>query len=104
MIDVELKGEPRLVTSVGGSLAAPRNQSGELLIGAVSLLGVAAAAVWQMRRWQQAASPDPDALLDELAALDDAYAAGDVPDKQYSAERRRLKDALLDIWGSGESG
>lgn len=100
VVDFQLKGKPRLVAGPSGSLAAQRNQSAELLIGAVSLLGVAAVAVIQMRRWQQTPPPDPDALLDELAALDDAYANGELTDKQYTAERRRLKEALLEIWGA----
>lgn len=101
VVDVQLKGKPRLVVNTSGSLVAQRNQSSELLIGAALLLGVAAVAVIQMRRWQQTPPPDPDALLDELAALDDAYAEGALTDKQYTAERQRLKQALFELWGSG---
>lgn len=101
--------------------AAPRNETNELLIGAgVFLLAIAAGAyflyLWQRQKSEPEAVPatgaiaadvpaadvDRDALreslLVEIAALDDAYEAGEIETEAYEARRQQLKEELTAIW------
>jgi hypothetical protein len=91
-------GAPRLETSTTG-----------LAIGlgglALALVGI---GLWLYRR---PARPDPaaerEALIQAIADLDDAYAAGEIDPADYAAERAALKADLLELWdepGNAEAG
>jgi hypothetical protein len=90
----------------GGLPGLANSTSTGLAIGlgalALALLGI---GVWLYRRPGQpaeAAAPDLAArreeLLQALADLDDAYAAGEVDQADYVAERADLKAELQEIW------
>jgi hypothetical protein len=92
-----LEGRPR----PNASGAAARNSSTELAIGGAALLVVAVVAVLVVRNWRPAEADEPldrDALLEEIAALDDAYESGEIDEKEYRRERKALKEELLALW------
>jgi mono/diheme cytochrome c family protein len=77
--------------------------TGTLAIGlgalALALLGV---GVWAYRRpaAQAQAAQTKEDLLEAIAELDDAYAAGEMVAAQYQKEREQLKDELKKVWDS----
>jgi predicted negative regulator of RcsB-dependent stress response len=99
---------------------ANRDTTTELLIGGGALLLAAVGGVflwryWQGRRadddWDEApayatAAPTPpalvnserDDLLRRIAALDDAFDAGQLPEADYRAQREELKQRLAAVW------
>lgn len=114
-ISFTLEGDAEPLVMPGSDSAAAatapvaRDRTTELVIGAgVLLLTVAVGAVF-IRSWRQnqvedvvydggVESLDRDALLEEIAALDDAYEAGEVDEATYRQERAALKEALLAVW------
>ncbi|NLF64294.1 MAG: hypothetical protein GX579_06790 [Chloroflexi bacterium] len=110
---LEGDAEPVVMPGSGGSTAATgpivRDRTTELVIGAGALLLVLAVSLVFVRNWRQSKSAgvayaeeaellDRDALLDEIAALDDAYEAGEIDEATYLREREALKEALLAVW------
>jgi hypothetical protein len=109
---LEGEAEPAVMpgSESAGATIAPvaRDRTTELVIGAgVLLLAVAVSAVvvrgWRQRQledliYDDGAAPDREALLEEIAALDDAYEAGEVDEATYRRERAALKEALLAVW------
>lgn len=117
-LSLTLEGRP----SQGATAASgERDLTSELLVGGGVLLLVAAAGFYFLRAWQQgqaarapvpvsaplpAAEPPPptadegrrEELLVAIAALDDAYEAGQLEESEYEAQRRELKDELLALW------
>ncbi len=86
-----------------------RDRTTELVIGAGALLLVLAVGFVFVRNWRQGESDDAvydeetelldrDTLLEEIAALDDAYEAGEIDEVTYRRERDALKEALLAVW------
>lgn len=110
---LEGEAQPVVMPGADGASAATapvaRDRTTELVIGAgVLLLAVAVGFVF-IRNWRQGQGEDAihsedvelldrDALLDEIAALDDAYEAGEVDEATYRREREALKEALLAAW------
>lgn len=95
----------------GSATTAPvaRDRTTELVIGAGALLLVAAVSFVFIRNWRRSQNEDAvndeetelfdrDALLEEIAALDDAYEAGEIDEASYQRERDALKEALLAVW------
>ncbi|MEW5986381.1 MAG: c-type cytochrome [Chloroflexota bacterium] len=112
MLEISLEGRPRAVTTAEGNTALSRNQGQELAIGGAVLLVTVAAAVYVIRRWRQSANEqlamndeqwsaddDPNALLQAIADLDDAYEAGQIAEPDYGRQREQLKEALKAVWG-----
>lgn len=79
-----------------GSRIKVRDTSQELLIGGVALLAAIGACVYATMQWQQPDDPQP--LLQEIATLDDAFAAGEVKRKAYEQQRKRLLQQVRDVW------
>ena len=84
-----------------------RNNNQELIIGLVALGMVGALAVVMVRQWQSepemtGAGSDAESLLQTLAALDDAHAAGQISESKYQQQREVLKQELIAIWPTGE--
>lgn len=121
-VSFTLEGEPQpgaAPAGAGATTAAPdRNQTNELLIGAgVLLLALAVGAyfvyLWQQRQLEPEAALASasggaatvedaealrEALLVEIAGLDDAYEAGEIDGEAYEARRQKLKEELAAIW------
>lgn len=100
-LNLELNGRVQQLMDSSGNRLLVRNESQELMIGAAALLLSAGVAVWLWRRWQQptaVAEADLPGLLQQLAALDDAYANGRVPENSYWSQREQLKETLIAIW------
>ncbi|MGH7462291.1 MAG: hypothetical protein ACREMA_14870, partial [Longimicrobiales bacterium] len=88
------------------------------LIAGIALLavGVSAAGVGLRRRRKPdtkvrsserrgALKADPEQLMDEIAALDDAFEAGEIAEAQYRRQRGTLKAQLLRLMrGEGNHG
>ena len=94
----EMSGRP-------GSAAAPAGVVvGETTnlavgIGAVALV-LLGAGVWWYRRSQVDAdvSMSKEELLQAVAELDDEFEAGNLDEREYEKERRRLKARLMKVW------
>jgi mono/diheme cytochrome c family protein len=94
--------------TAGATAPVARDRTTELIIGVGALLLALAGGLFVMRSWQQrrpevaedvAYQPqDRDALLEEIAALDDAFEAGEIDEESYRRERSALKEALLAVW------
>jgi len=120
-LTIELDGRPTVVTDEAtGGVVANRDTTTELLIGGGALLLAAVGGVflwryWQGRRadgeWEEEAVPayattaaptvansERDDLLRRIAALDDAFDAGQLPDADYRAQREELKRRLASVW------
>ena len=118
---IELDGRPNLVSGAEGATLVNRNTTAELLIGAGALLLAAVAGVFIWRTWQGrradewdeeevveeiaaapavTASPEREALLRRIAALDDAFDAGQLAEADYQAQRADLKQQLAAVWNS----
>lgn len=115
-VSFSLSGEPVAIAMPGGeggaaTVAPPaRNRTTELVIGGGALLLALAGGLFVMRSWQQRqpgadlaemAGEEPldrEALLEEIAALDDAFEAGEIDEASYQRERAALKEALLAVW------
>ena len=124
-LTIELDGRPTIVTDEAtGGAVANRNTTNELLIGGGALLLAAVGGIflwryWQGRQadeeaWEEApaysaagtvapSAPTPvnterDDLLRRIAALDDAFDAGQLPEADYRAQREELKRQLAAVW------
>lgn len=120
-LTIELNGRPRVVSDAEGATAVNRNSTAELLIGAGALLLAAVAGVFIWRTWQgrradeweaeeeaaeampgavAAAGSTRDDLLRRIAALDDAFEAGQLEEDAYRAQRDELKRQLAAVWNN----
>ena len=97
---VDVSGFPEFATDANsGERILIRDEQQELLIGGAALLVVVAGSLFVARSWQQQQSADPTQLLQEIADLDDAYAAKQLKRKPYQARRKELMQKVRDNWG-----
>lgn len=100
-LTMTLEGEPRQAAAAG-----PISSTTGIIIGGAAILTVVGAAIFVVQRQRkgtvQAVAATREELLAELAALDDAYASGEVDAGAYEQERQQLKEELLAIWNSTE--
>ncbi len=100
---LELNGRPTQLADAQGNTMLARNDTQELIIGLVAL-GIAGAAMMVVvKKWRDgepvtAVHADPHAILQTIAALDDAYAAGQISEGEYRRQREQLKQELMAIW------
>jgi len=104
---VELNGRPTQLSDSQGNAMLVRNNSQELIIGFVALGLVGALALVMVRQWQSepdtaVAGSGAEALLQTIAELDDAHAAGQISDSNYQQQREELKQELIAIWPTDE--
>lgn len=101
-LNFTLNGRPRQTASLGGSSLAVRNETSELIVGSIGLLVVVGAAVYLISAWRShstaVAESDPDALLQALAELDEAFENGEIDQADYEEEREALKLELIELW------
>ena len=75
-----------------------RNEQQELLVGGVALAVTIAICAYFLNLWQNQAPNDPMPLLQEVAALDDAFAQKKVKKRVYEKRRRQLLQQIRDVW------
>jgi mono/diheme cytochrome c family protein len=116
-LNLALEGRPRLVFDAAGNRVLSRNQTAELVVGGLALLGVLAGTLVVLRVWQRpAAAPSPDApdssalpnpdhsdeavyrLLQAAADLDEAYERGEMSAEAYNQQRAVIKEQLIARW------
>ncbi len=97
---LELDGRPTQLSDAQGNSMLVRNESQELIVGLVALAIVGALAVVMVNRWRAdtPVAADPHTLLQTIADLDDAYAAGQISAGNYQQQREQLKQELITIW------
>ncbi len=109
-----LKAGDNLAIQVDVALpAAPTNWPMIIGLGLI-VLGVVGIVVWQVQQRKAKTAPqqaskkksaaktqeeddDTDALIDQIAALDDQHAAGKIADDIYTAKRAQLKKKLMKL-------
>jgi mono/diheme cytochrome c family protein len=111
-VTIQLEGRPQMVSGAEGT-SLNLNTPVELLIGGAAFLLAAGAGVilwqsWRGRRevdeeWVAPAdvgetSDTQEALLKEIAELDDAFEAGQIEEADYQRQRAELKERLAAIW------
>lgn len=105
-ITMTVSGVPNLAQTTGGT-AATTNTTGLAIGGGVFAIALIGSGLWLFRRrklsLERSAAPaagtdaiqnDPDALIDAIAALDDLYKAGNLPQAAYQQRRAELKERL----------
>ncbi len=93
----ELAGQPVAITQPG---ADPRAIGFGLIAFGVAV-GLAYFLVMRARSIRASFATLPkqrDALLRQLALLDDDFAAGKLKEREYGKQREQLKDELKDVW------
>jgi hypothetical protein len=105
---LQLSGAPSL-GAAGGAPAGTSGVSPLLVASAILLLAAAGivAFVW-LKQQRPAAEPEEEAvdvyarreeLLDAMAALDDDFEAGQIPEADYRRQRQELKAELVELMG-----
>ncbi len=115
-LNVSLNGRPTQVTDAAGNVLPVRDETSELIVGGLALAGMLAVGFFLVQRWRtapvlqaaavtvprdqtmQPGEDDKTALLQAIAALDDAYDAGEVEVEAYQTQRQKLKAQLTAIW------
>lgn len=105
---LQLSGTPNL--EAAGGLSAGTSGASPLLVASAILLLIAAgivAFVW-LRQQRAAVEPEEEGvdvyarreeLLDAMAALDDDFEAGQIPEADYRRQRQELKAELVELMG-----
>ncbi len=94
-----LSGQPALaIDPATGQQLLVRNETQELLIGGGGLLLALLLCGGLLYRWQKQAPADKRPLLQAIAELDAAYAAGQIKRQPYQDRRQALMQQLRDIW------
>jgi mono/diheme cytochrome c family protein len=99
-----IKGEPgQAQTSdpdtTSTDLTAPNNMASLAVgLGALALVLIGGGLWWYRRAQTHPAALNKNDLIEALAELDDAYAAGEVEEAKYQEERAWLKEQLKKIW------
>jgi hypothetical protein len=114
-VSMTVSGKPNL-TGAGTSSTSPNSTTGILIGGSVFVIGLAVSGLWLYRRLKtsqalQAAAEageviipdDPDALIDDIVALDDLYKAGNLPETAYKQRRAELKERLGAVYRAQNS-
>lgn len=92
------------LSQIPAVIAGPETVSGIPLLPSWALLGLvalvmAAVLVWAVRRQPAtAALSSKEDLIRAMADLDDAYAAGQVPEEEWRAKRAVMKEELARVW------
>jgi mono/diheme cytochrome c family protein len=98
---LELEVSGRAGTGATAPNGILNSSAGTLAIGLGALaLALGGIGLWLYRRPRAAAQAarSKDDLLEALAELDDAFAAGQVPEAEYHQERAALKQDLQKVW------
>ncbi|RMG95755.1 MAG: hypothetical protein D6706_11485 [Chloroflexi bacterium] len=99
---LQLNGRPRIVFDASGNALAARNENTELFIGAGTLLLTLGVVGYLVQNWRKTAvvthQQDIQHLLEEIARLDDAYESGALHEDDYTQQRRRLLDQVINLW------
>ncbi len=103
---VELNGRPMQLADAQGNTMLVRNDMQELIIGLVVLGMAGVLAVVMVKKWREGAPAgatavapvDPHSLLQAIADLDEAFAAGQINESKYHQQREELKQELIAVW------
>lgn len=99
-VNVELTGRPRTAAPAASGNTLVRNETIELAVGGGILVVAMGVAAYFFTTWRGAepALDEPEALLEAIAELDDAYEAGEIAAEDYEWEREQLKEELVALW------
>ena len=105
-----LEGQPAEV-GIDNSAVSGGSQTMQLLIGATAFLFAIGLIIYTATRSQQEAvkvsfqgeeqsafAERRERLISTIAALDDAYEAGEIEEEQYRVRREALREELIAIW------
>lgn len=98
VLSVSIDGNTRFAIDANGNRVVVRNEQQELLIGGIALAVTIAACAYLLNLWQNQAPNDPMPLLQEVAALDNAFANKTIKKKAYEKRRRQLLQQIRDVW------
>jgi hypothetical protein len=99
-ITMEISGRVKLEGSESGLL---EDANPVVIVAGVLGLGLAVFGIWQFFRTEQAAEDDDldeldaDTLIDEIVALDEAFEAGEIDERDYRERRAGLKGLLREM-------
>lgn len=122
-VSLTLDGRPTQIMDAQGNALPVRNETNELIVGALALAAMLGVGFFLVQRWRaapaaatsapvmpirqtaaptrrpaQPAGDDKTALLQAIADLDDAYEAGELEEEAYQAKRREMKARLTAVW------
>ncbi|MFN2136724.1 MAG: hypothetical protein ACK2UK_12270, partial [Candidatus Promineifilaceae bacterium] len=100
-----IEGEPTAPASTVGATVSAENEPLAIVVAGAVLLLVAGGATYTVQRWRSTAEEETirqedevDHLLNAVAALDDAYEAGNVDEATYDQRRTKLLNELAARW------
>lgn len=101
-LNMTLEGAPQeVVTDAQGGRVLVRDETAEILIGAVAFAAAIGVAFFLGRRWHTPATPtghDAATLVRLIAELDEDYENGRISEHHYQHHRDQMKAELRSIW------
>lgn len=118
-INLTLDGSPTQIMDAQGNVLPVRSETNEMIVGGLALAGMLIVGFFLVQRWRMVPAAggtavpihqptipvakrrqiaNRDALLEEIAELDDAFDAGELDEATYQAQRQELKNRLTAVW------
>ena len=97
-LTISLEGKPRSAAATPATVLT--DKWSELLVGGATAFTVLIIAAVLLRRWRVAPASvtDRQALLQEIALLDEAFDLGEISQEDYKRQREELKAELIAVW------
>ncbi|GMQ77912.1 MAG: hypothetical protein BMS9Abin02_0403 [Anaerolineae bacterium] len=95
---ISLEGKPGSAALAPATILADNRT--ELLLGGAVALAVLIIAAVLLRQWRVAPAPvtEREALIQEIALLDEAFELGEIGQDDYQQQREELKAELISVW------
>jgi mono/diheme cytochrome c family protein len=97
-LTISLEGKPQSAAPTPAAVLTDNKT--ELLVGGAVALAVLIIAAVVLRQWRQRPAPaiGRQALIQEIALLDEAFELGKIGQEDYQRQREELKAELIDLW------